>query len=70
MQVHQLEAVPSQLCLRLPVVVRHTITPNSPLAPWRSSPAGVGVDASSEIVVVVSLLAALSGLFSLLHAGW
>ena len=54
MQVHQLDITPSQLCLRLPMVVRHCITQDSPLATWRSGPSGVGGDASSEIVVVVS----------------
>ena len=53
--MHQLDITPSQLCLRLPVVVRHRITQDSPLATWRSGPSGVGADASSEIVVVVSV---------------
>ncbi len=52
--MHQLDITPSQLCLRLPMVVRHRITQDSPLATWRSGPSGVGADASSEIVVVVS----------------
>ena len=50
-----LDITPSKLCLRLPMVVRHRITQDSPLASWRSGPAGVGGDASSEIVIVVSL---------------
>ena len=53
--MHQLDITPSQLCLRLPMVVRHRITQDSPLATWRSGPSGVGADASSEVVVVVSL---------------
>ena len=53
-QMHQLDITPSQLCLRLPLVVRHRITQDSPLATWRSGPSGVGADASSEIAVVVS----------------
>jgi hypothetical protein len=52
-QVHQLEVAPRQLCLRLPVTVRHVIDAGSPLAHWRQGPAGIGADASSEIVVVV-----------------
>ena len=60
LQVHQLDATPSQLCLRLPMVVRHTITPESPLASWRSGPSGIGADASSEIVVVVRVTSHLN----------
>lgn len=52
-QVHQLAVAPERLCLRLPTTVRHVITPDSPLAPWRAGQAGVSADASSEIVVVV-----------------
>ncbi len=52
-QVHQLAVTPERLCLRLPTTVRHVITPESPLAPWRAGQAGVAADASSEIVVVV-----------------
>ena len=55
-QVHQLEVRPERLVLRLPMVVRHTITEDSPLASWRSGQAGIAADASSEIVVVVSCL--------------
>ena len=58
--MHQLEATPSQLCLRLPMVVRHTITPESALASWRSGPSGIGADASSEIVVVVRVTSHLA----------
>ena len=60
LQVHQLEATPSQLCLRLPMVVRHTITSESALASWRSGPSGIGADASSEIVVVVRVTSHLN----------
>lgn len=40
--------------LRLPMVVRHTISEDSPLANWRSGQAGMAADASSEIAVVAS----------------
>ncbi|BDA50813.1 probable inward rectifier potassium channel 2 [Coccomyxa sp. Obi] len=52
-EVHQLEVKPERLVLRLPMVVRHAITEESPLANWRSGQAGIAADASSEIVVVV-----------------
>lgn len=39
--------------LRLPVIVRHIITPDSPLASWRAGPAGLSADADAEIYVAV-----------------
>ena len=51
--MHQLDIQPRQLCLRLPMTVRHVIDAASPLSPWRHGPSGIGGDASSEIVVVV-----------------
>lgn len=71
-QVHQLEVSPARLVLRLPMVVRHTITEASPLANWRTGQAGIAADASSEIVVVVSpcpfTLNACHIVMALLHA--
>ena len=67
--MHQLDITPSQLCLRLPMVIRHRITQDSPLATWRSGPSGVGADASSEIVVVVSFMT-VHGLMQLSHHGF
>jgi hypothetical protein len=55
-QVHQLSVMPTELCLRLPVVVRHTITDDSPLASWRGGQASLAADANSEIVAVVCCL--------------
>ena len=51
--MRQLAVQPAQLCLRLPMTVRHVIDAASPLAAWRQGPSGIGADASSEIVVVV-----------------
>ncbi len=67
--MHQLDITPSQLCLRLPMVIRHRITQDSPLATWRSGPSGVGADASSEIVVVVSFMI-VHGIMQLSHHGF
>ncbi len=43
-----------RLCLRLPALVTHHITPDSALAHW-NEPGGILQDADSEIVVVVRL---------------
>lgn len=43
-----------RLLLRLPVVVRHLVDDDSPLSRWQSGPSGIGEDADSEIIVVVS----------------
>ena len=40
------------LCLWLPMIGRHVITENSPLAAW-ATPTGFTADADSHIVVVV-----------------
>jgi len=42
-----------RLLLRLPLLVSHRITEDSPLRAWRSGMAALAADASSEIVVVV-----------------
>ena len=42
------------------MVVRHTITPESALASWRSGPSGIGADASSEVAVVVRVTSHLN----------
>ena len=41
-----------RLLLRLPVMVRHHLTPDSPVAKW-ATPTGLAEDADSEIVIVV-----------------
>ena len=43
-----------RLCLRLPALVTHHITPDSALAHWNEA-GGILQDADSEIVVVVRL---------------
>lgn len=52
-QAQELDVGRQRLLLRLPVLVSHRITEDSPLRAWRAGLAALAADANSEIVVVV-----------------
>ena len=48
-----------QVLLRMPVVLEHVIEDESPLASWRQGTSSMMMDAEFDIVVTVSLCAAM-----------